>query len=71
MERGDVTQCSFSFRTRDDDENTVRLLLKVDIDNGDSRRRLFPAYPVLTYWFARSRSRLTKSSSAANRTSES
>jgi HK97 family phage prohead protease len=41
IKRGDVTQCSFSFRTldddwsRDDDGTIVRRLLKVDIHDGD------------------------------------
>ncbi|MBV8773117.1 MAG: HK97 family phage prohead protease [Deltaproteobacteria bacterium] len=41
IKRGDVTQCSFTFRTLDDDwskqddGSIVRRLLKVDIDNGD------------------------------------
>jgi HK97 family phage prohead protease len=51
IKRGDVTQCSFSFRTldddwsRDDEGNIVRRLLKVDIDNGDVAAVTFPAYP--------------------------
>src|SRR5215831_20416583 len=51
IKRGDVTQCSFSFRTldddwsRDDEGNIVRRLLKVDFDNGDVAAVTFPAYP--------------------------
>jgi uncharacterized protein len=51
IKRGDVTQCSFSFRTLDDDwskqddGSIVRRLLKVDIDNGDVAAVTFPAYP--------------------------
>jgi HK97 family phage prohead protease len=51
IKRGDVTQCSFSFRTldddwsRDDDDAIVRRLSKVDIGNGDVAAVTFSAYP--------------------------
>jgi HK97 family phage prohead protease len=51
VRRGDISQCSFAFRTldddwsMDDDGTMVRRLLKLSIDNGDVSAVTFPAYP--------------------------
>lgn len=51
VRRGDVSQCSFAFRTleddwsEDEDGTLVRRLLKLSIDNGDVSAVTFPAYP--------------------------
>jgi len=51
VRRGDISQCSFAFRTLDDDWSIeddgtmVRRLLKLDINNGDVAAVTFPAYP--------------------------
>lgn len=51
IKRGDVSQCSFAFRTLDDDwsedndGNLMRTLKKVTIHNGDVSAVTYPAYP--------------------------
>ena len=53
IRRGDISQCSFSFRVmKDGDEwtedpagNVVRTLKKISIDHGDVSPVTFPAYP--------------------------
>jgi uncharacterized protein len=51
IQRADVSQCSFAFRTldddwpRDQDGTIVRRVLKVDIHDGDVAAVTFPAYP--------------------------
>ncbi|HEX4499834.1 MAG TPA: HK97 family phage prohead protease [Scandinavium sp.] len=50
IERGDISQCSFAFRTLQDDWSTdesgmlVRTLLRLDINNGDVSAVTYPAY---------------------------
>lgn len=51
IKRGDISDCSFSFRTldeiwtKDEGGNPIRTLKKVSLDNGDVAAVTYPAYP--------------------------